>query len=153
MLDIGLEPIRAGVAGDEARVEFALTVDNQGSAAAHDVRISTWMFPAGIAESEMERLLIKGPNPAALQRVEAGEAERVSSSVALPTAGIGTDSVLPVVVAEARYRMADGSEGRTAATFAVGVPLEGELAHFDVENPSGLHEGVEAWPMGEPERV
>jgi len=38
-----------------------------------------------------------------------------------------------------------------AAFFAVGVPWEGELAHFDIENPSGLHEGVEARPLCEPE--
>ncbi len=57
------------------------------------------------------------------------------------------------MVAEARYRLSDGSEGRTSAAFAVGVPWEGQLAHFDVENPSGLHEGVEAWPLGESEKA
>jgi len=152
-LDIAMEPVRAGVTGEEAVVEFALTVDNHGNAPARDVRISTWMFPAGAPGSEMERMLIKSRAPANLPQLDAGEAERIQSAVSLPTSGIGADSVLPVVVAEARYRLADGSEGRTSATFAVGVPLDGELAHFDVENPSGLHEGVEAWPLGQTEKA
>jgi hypothetical protein len=57
-----------------------------------------------------------------------------------------------VVHAEARYTLPDGSEGRTAASFAVSVPMGGNLALFDVENPSGLHEGVEARLYGEPRR-
>jgi hypothetical protein len=111
------------------------------------------MFPAGTEASEMERMLIKSPAPATLNHVDAGGGERIETAVTLPTPRIGSDSLLPVVVAEARYRLSDGSEGRTSAAFAVGVPIEGELAHFDVENPSGLHEGVEAWPLGEVERV
>ena len=59
----------------------------------------------------------------------------------------------PVVVADARYRLPDGGEGRTSASFAVGVPDGEELAHFGIDNPSGLHEDVVARPLGEPERV
>jgi hypothetical protein len=111
------------------------------------------MFPAGTPESEMERMLIKGERSTSFPQVAAGNAELVQSAVSLPTSGIHGDSVLPVVVAEARYRLPDGSEERTTAAFAVGVPVEGELAHFDVESPSGLHEGVEAWRLGEQERT
>jgi hypothetical protein len=55
------------------------------------------------------------------------------------------------VVADALYRLPDGSEARTSVSFAVGVPFQGELAHFDVENPSGLHEGLEARLRREPQ--
>jgi hypothetical protein len=77
----------------------------------------------------------------------------MEASVALPTADVEGDAVLPVVVADARYRLPDGSEGRTSASFAVGVPDGEELAHFGIDNPSGLHEGVVAKPLGEPQRV
>jgi len=144
-LELQMRPMRAGVTDDDAVVEFELTIDNQGSGAARDVRISTWMFPAGAPRSEMESLLIEPDAEADL--IGAGDRRSFETQVALPTAGIAQDSVLPVVVAEARYRLEDGSEQHTSASFAVGVPLGDELAHFDLENPSGLHEGVEARPL------
>lgn len=144
-IELQMRPVRAGVTDDDAVVEFELTIDNQGSGAARDVRISTWMFPAGAPRSEMESLLIEPDAEADL--IGAGDRRSFETQVALPTAGIAQDSVLPVVVAEARYRLEDGSEQHTSASFAVGVPLGDELAHFDLENPSGLHEGVEARPL------
>ncbi|QAY75178.1 LPXTG cell wall anchor domain-containing protein [Sphingosinicella sp. BN140058] len=158
-LDLQVRPVRAGVEGREAKVEFALDVANQGDAPARDVRVSTWMFPAGAnQESEMERLLIArahetegGDLPPTT--IDAGAGARIEATVALATGDIDSDAVLPVVVAEARYRLPDGSEGRTAATFAVGVPDGEELAHFDLEHPSGLHESVEARRLGEAERA
>jgi hypothetical protein len=150
--DIGIEmrPVRAGVNADDAVVQFKLTVDNHGDAAARDVRISTWMFAAGHA-SEAERTLIQGRDEADLPAVTiaSGGAKRIESTVALSTANISQDSVLPVVVAEASYRLPDGSEAQTTRSFEVGVPIDGELAYFDVENPSGLHDDVEARPHRE----
>ncbi|MGE5721936.1 MAG: hypothetical protein ACM3YM_05690 [Sphingomonadales bacterium] len=153
-LDISMRPVRAGVQDDDAVVEFELTVDNTGSASAHDVRVSAWMFPAGSDRgSEMECMLIGDRAETKLADVEPGDAQKIESSVALSTEHVKEDSLLPVVAAEARYRLADGSEQRTTARFAVGVPMGGELAHFDVENPSGLHEGVEAIPIEQLERA
>jgi hypothetical protein len=157
-IDLTIRPVRAGVEGDEAKVEFALDLANQGDAPARDVRVSTWMFPAGSGASEMEQHLIEpGPQDEAGElpptTIEAGAGARIDATVALSTTEIGSDAVLPVVIAEARYRLPDGSEGRTAASFAVGVPDGEELAHFDVEHPSGLHDTVEARALGEPERA
>jgi hypothetical protein len=155
-LELLMRPVRAGVEGQDAIVEFELSVDNQGSAPARDVRVSTWMFPAGTAqESEAERMLIDRSSEASLPELTLapGDAKRIATAVALPTGGIAEDAVLPVVVADARYMLPDGSEGRTSVCFAVGVPDGEELAHFAIDNPSGLHEGVEARPLGEPERV
>jgi LPXTG-motif cell wall-anchored protein len=153
-LDLQMRPVRAGVTGEDAVVEFELSVDNQGNAPARDIRISTWMFAAGSSrETEMERSLIERPGDSELPSIGAGDGERIESSVALPTAGLAEDAVLPVVVAEARYRLPDGSEGRTSASFAVGVPDGEELAHFAIDNPSGFHDDVEARPLGEVERA
>jgi LPXTG-motif cell wall-anchored protein len=153
-LDLAIRPVRAGVGEDAARVEFELGVENNGSAPARDVRISTWLLDgSGPAQSEMERMLIERPEGA--QEIETslapGEGSRIETTVALPRAGL-EDAILPVVAAEARYRLPDGSEGRTSASFAVGVARGEDLVMFDVDNPSGMHEGVEARLHGLPRR-
>jgi hypothetical protein len=155
-LEFLMRPVRAGTSKDATVVEFELTVGNTGTAAARDVRISTFMFAAGSAQaSEMERMLINPPADAAVTEVdiEAGDATRVEASMALPREGLSEESVLPVVVADARYRLPDGSEGRTLAQFEVGIPIEGGLDPFPTERTSGLLEGVEARLRGEPERL
>ncbi|MGA9582304.1 MAG: hypothetical protein WBR13_10090 [Allosphingosinicella sp.] len=152
-LELAMRPRRAGVSGDDARVEFELTVGNKGPVAAENVRISTWMLAAGSSEAESALIVPRDHADTAPVTIGAGESRVMEASVALPTAEVDGDSVLPVVVADARYRLPDGSEGRTSASFAVGVPDGEALAHFGIENPSGLHEGVVARPLREPERV
>ena len=151
-IDLDLRPRRAGVTGDEAVVEFELALDNHGSAPARDVRVSTWLVASGQA-GEMESALIDRGDEASLPAIAAGSAEHMAGAVTLPTRGLPGDAVLPVVVAEARYTLPDGSEGRTHATYAVGVPDGEELAHFAIDNPSGLHDDVVAKELGEAERV
>jgi hypothetical protein len=153
-IDLDVRPIRAGVTGSDAVVEFALSVDNHGTAPARDVRIKTWMLAAGSPrESEMERTLIERPEESSLASIGAGTEERIETSLALPTSAVESDALLPVVVAEARYVLPDGSEARTSASFAVGVPDGEELAHFAIDNPSGLHDDVVAQPIDEPEHA
>ena len=81
-----------------------------------------------------------------------GDGARVDGTISLPREGL-RGSVLPVIVADARYRLPDGSEGRTHASFAVGLPSGDGLAPFAVDLPSGLRDDVEARLHGEPERV
>lgn len=151
LLELSLRPLRAGIDQGDAVVEFELTLDNKGSGPARDVRVATWMFPAGSEGSEMEQMLIERPADAVLPEIGSGNAMQVETEANMPTSGLLQDALLPVVVAEARYTLDDGSEARTSASFAVGVPLGEELAHFAVDNPSGMHEDVEARQLGEPE--
>lgn len=153
-LQLLMQPVRAGVADEAARVEFELRVENNGTAPAEDVRISTFMLAAGSPqESQLEQSLVEHPSEARLpDPIHPGDTRRIAASVALPRADLG-DAVLPVVVADARYTLPDGSEGRTFASYAVGLPWEGDLAHFDVHSPSGLHEGVEARLRARPTQV
>jgi hypothetical protein len=152
-LDLTMRPVRAGVSGGDARVEFQLTVGNSGPVAAENVRISTWMLAAGSSEAESALIIPRDHADTPPVTIGAGESRTMEASVALPTAEVNGDAVLPIVVADARYRLPDGSEGRTSASFAVGVPDGEDLAHFGIENPSGLHEGVVAKPLREPQRV
>lgn len=152
-LELRVRPLRAGVGDEAASVEFELRIDNRGNGSARDLGVATWIYAAGAGEpSEAERRLIEHPANGRIEEIGAGESRRLQITAALPVARIHGDSVLPVVVVDIRYRRNDGKEERSTAQFAVGVPLEGELAHFDLENPSGLHEGVEARPVGAPSR-
>jgi hypothetical protein len=149
-----MRPVRAGVGEDAARVEFELGVENTGSAPARDVRVSAWLLAGNAPEaSQMENMLIQRPEAPQLfeTTITPGDGRVIETSVALPRAGLH-DAITPVVVAEARYRLPDGSEGHTAASFAVGVERGEELVMFDVDNPSGMHEGVTARLHGEPRR-
>lgn len=152
-LEFLMRPVRAGTDGDEARVEFELTVGNTGSVPARDVRISTWMVAAS-ETTEMERALIEPPVDAQRTEVDipAGDGAKVEAAISVPTEGL-RGKVLPVIVADARYRLPDGSEGRTSASFAVGLPNGEGLEPFAVDLPSGLHDDVEARLHSEPQRV
>lgn len=151
-LEFFMRPIRAGTRGGDAVVQFALTVGNTGSAPARDVRISTWMFAAGSAqESEMERMLIEPPPGAGVSELDIppGDAARVEGQLAVPREGL-EGPILPVVVADARYSLPDGSEGRMAASFEVGRPA---VAPLPFDRSAGLSEDVVSQLHGEPERV
>ena len=154
-LEFLMRPLRAGTSRDDAIVQFELTVGNTGSVEAKDVRISTWMV-AGGQGTDMERSLIDPPADATVNEVDiaAGDGARVEARIALPKSGM-TEPVMPVVVADARYTLPDGSEGRTHASFEIGRrDGEGEtLAPFPIDRSSGLSENVEARLHGEPERV
>ncbi|HMG46448.1 MAG TPA: hypothetical protein VK614_03200 [Allosphingosinicella sp.] len=148
-----MRPLRAGTSRDDAIVQFELTVGNTGSVAAKDVKISTWMV-AGGQGTDMERSLIEPPADASVSEVDiaAGDGARVDGQISLSKDGL-TEPVLPVVVADARYTLPDGSEGRTHASFAIGIVEGEELAPFPIDRSSGLSENVEARLHGEPERV
>jgi len=149
-----MRPVRAGTSQDDTIVQFELTVGNTGSVAAKDVRISTWMFAAGPG-TDMERSLIDPPADATVSEMDiaAGDGARVEAEIALPKSANREESVLPVVVADARYTLPDGSEGRTSASFAIGMSEDGDISPFPADRASGLIENVEARLHGEPERV
>lgn len=156
-IELLMRPIRAGTQENDAVVEFELTVGDAGGAPAKDVRVSSWMFAAGSPqESEMERMLIDPPAGATLveRDIKPGDGARIEAALALPTNAAGVDgSVLPVVVADARYTLPDGSEGRTSASFEIGMAGDGGLKAFPVANPTGLSDAIDARLHREPERV
>jgi hypothetical protein len=158
-LEFALRPVRAGVSADEALVEFELTVGNAGSVKAKDVRISTFMFAARPgSDAEMDQMLIdRGDDGVPPITIEPGEGTRVDATLALSKAGLlesTNGSILPVVVADARYTLADGSEGRTSASFTIGVSEEGTPAMSPISLAArGMHDEVEARLYGVPEHA
>lgn len=122
-LEFAMRPVRAGTNADEALVEIELTVANSGNVAADNVRVSTFMLTDTHA-SEMENMLVDSPADAAVEPVTIapGEGARIDATLAALKADLGGEGrFTPVVVADARYTLPDGSEGRTSASFVVGV--------------------------------
>lgn len=161
-LEFALRPVRAGISADEAVVEIELTVGNSGSVKAEGVRISTFLFATEPgSESEMERMLIErgdhhddSANPIT---IEPGEGARVDATLALPKAQLmetTSGAILPVVIADARYMLADGREGRTSASFTIGLSEEGTpaMSPFMLAE-RGMHDEVEARLYGHPEHA
>lgn len=152
-LEMAMRPLRAGTNVDEALVEIELTVGNSGSVSADDVRISTFMFAGAPADDEMERLLLdRDDNAVPPVRIKPGEGRTIEAILALPRASL-TGSVSPVIVAEARYSLADGSEGRTSASFRIGVSDEGgAVTSIPIGRPH-MHDEVSAELFGVPEHA
>jgi hypothetical protein len=152
-LEMAMRPLRAGTNVDEALVEIELTVGNSGSVSAEDVRISTFMFAGAPADDEMERLLLArdGEGVPAVQ-IKPGEGRTMEATLALPRASLN-GSVSPVIVADARYSLADGSEGRTSASFRIGVSDDGgAVTPIPIGRPH-MHDEVSAELFGVPEHA
>lgn len=152
-LEMAMRPVRAGTNSDEAVVEIELTVGNAGSVAANDVRISTFMFAGAPDSGEMERMLVErdagGVPPVTIQP---GEGTMLEATLALPREALDGE-LSPVIVADARYPLPGGGEGRTSASFRIGVTEEdGVFSPIRIGRPH-MTETVEAELYGTPERV
>lgn len=159
-LEFAMRPVRAGTNVDEALVEIELTVGNAGSAPARNVRISTFLLSSDPNGSEMERLLINPPADGTTDPVtiNPGEGKRIDATLALLKSDMGEnlpDAIRPIIVADARYTLEDGSEGRTSASFVVGVtPEEGGPGLEPLElSRASMHDNVGAELRGEPQHA
>ncbi|MGH6614930.1 hypothetical protein [Sphingomonas sp.] len=162
-LEFSMRPVRAGSNADDALVEIELTVGNSGAVAAKDVRISTFMFATESGnEAEMERLLLdrSGEGEVSPVTIEPGEGTRIDATLSLSKEVLGEEAktFVPFVVANARYRLADGSEGRTSASFTIGMN-DGDATDGSGEmRPIAIHrqqmsDNIEARLHGVPEHA
>lgn len=153
-LEFGMRPVRAGTSSDEALVDIELTVANSGDMPAKDVRISTFLLKEGEA-GDMERLLTEHDSSVPPVTIAAGEGTRVDATLALRKDEVQANGAnfSPVVVADARYTMADGTEGRTSATFRVGLWNDGDgIEPIGIGRPQ-MHDNVAAELEGTPEHA
>ncbi|WP_448661265.1 hypothetical protein ACG3SL_11535 [Sphingomonas sp. CJ20] len=151
-IELAMRPVRAGTSEDEALVDVELTVGNAGDTPARDVRISTFLL-ADAEPSAMESLLIE-PHAAGTVppvTIAPGDGTRVDAQLAVPKGELGR-TFNPVVVAEARYTLPDGSEGRTAAAFRIGRPSNDGIGPIGATRPH-MVDAVEAELVGEPEHA
>jgi len=153
-LEFGLRPVRAGTSEEEALVDVELTVGNAGDVPARDVRISTFML-ADAEGSEMDNLLTERAADSAVPPVtiQPGDGTRVDAHLAVPKGEMGR-VFNPVVVAEARYTLPDGSEGRTSAAFKIGrpSPVTDGVGPIGATRPH-MVDNVEAELLGTPEHA
>lgn len=153
-IELGLRPVSAGTSEEEAVVDFELTVGNAGDTEARDVRISSFMLADEAETSDMERMLLEHRSDPIVPPVsiEPGDGARVDAHLAVPKGDLGR-TFNPVVVAEARYTLPDGSEGRTAAAFRIGRPAyEGGLGAIGASRPH-MVDDLAAELYGQPEHA
>lgn len=135
-IEIGMRPVRAGTTDEEASVEIELTIGNTGDVDAKEVHVRTFML-ADAEGSEMERELLRHARDADSVppvTIAPGEGTRVDATLATPKDGIGR-TFNPVVIADARYRLPDGKEGRTTAAFRIGRPAEQGIGPIGATRP------------------
>ena len=162
-LELAMRPTRAGMSRRGAMVEFELTVANAGGVPAEDVRIGAFMLgDNAAAPSEIERLLMHPPADQVVpaERIAPGDGTRLNAAVTLPRDQVdagtreGEDGFTPVLVADARYRLPDGSEGRTAAAFTIGRVNGGEhLVPIALQDDPAMYADIEARLHSVPAKV
>lgn len=154
-IELSFRPLRAGTTDDSAIIELELTLANAGAVAARDVRVATFMLgDAGAAPTEPDRLLAvpHADTEVRAGEIAAGEGSRVDATLAIPRDGLDGATFQPVVVAEVRYALPDGGEGRTVAAFAVGGD-DGSDRPTPLRLGGDMREDVVAMLHGVPQRT
>lgn len=162
-LELAMRPTRAGMSRRGAMVEFELTVANAGGVPAEDVRIGAFMLGGNAAApTDIERLLMHPPadQVVSAERIKPGDGTRLNAAVTLPREQVdagtraGDEGFTPVLVADARYRLPDGSEGRTAAAFTIGRVNGGEqLVPIALQDDPAMYADIEARLHSVPAKV
>ena len=161
-LELAMRPIRAGMSRRGATVGFELTVANAGGAPADNVRIGAFMLGEHAAQqSEIERMLINPPADSSVdaRSIAPGDGTTLEAMVTMPRDAVdaiaGDDAgFTPVLVADARYRLPDGREGRTAAAFRIGRSNGGmHLEPIAIQDDPSMYADIEAELVGVPAKV
>lgn len=154
-IELSLRPIRAGATDDAALVDLELTLANAGEVEATDVRVSTFMLgDATSAPTSMDQLLAAGHHGADVDAgaIAAGAGSRIDARLAVPRDGMDGATFQPLVGVDVRYTLPDGSQGRTAAAFTVGVADDTDTP-TPIRLGGDMREDVSAALHGVPERV
>ena len=161
-LELAMRPIRAGMSRRGATVGFELTVANAGGAPAKDVKIGAFMLAESAAQqSDIERMLINPPKDSSLpaETIAPGDGTTLEAMLTMPRDAVDAiagddDGFTPVLVADARYRLPDGREGRTAAAFRIGRVNGGtHLEPIAIQDDPSMYADVEAELVGVPAKV
>jgi hypothetical protein len=135
-IELDIVPERAAATEQEAVVHYALTLTNQGDAAAGNIRIDPRLFNAS-AEGEM-MAFFQGPiheksgSPHVV--LAPGASLKLNGQVAMPKADLreievaGRRIFVPMVAINVAYDWAEGGSGRTSRSWLVGREAESPSA-------------------------
>ncbi len=160
-LEFQLAPLRVGVQGEQALLDFDLSVGNATDIPCEEVRIATLLLTANARQDEQIAAFLADDSAAALDPfpVAAGERRRLEATMSLPRDALTIVTAnerpffVPVMAIDARYRWADGRESRTSAAFVVGPALpNGKLSPVFVDRGDRMVDGLEARLHGEVRR-
>ncbi|MBA4763338.1 hypothetical protein [Sphingomonas sp.] len=161
-LELAMRPIRVGMSRRGATVGFELTVANAGGAPAEDVRIGAFMLGEHSAQSsEIERMLTNPPTESRIdaETIAPGDGTTLEAMLTMSRDKVDAiagddDGFTPVLVADARYRLPDGREGRTAAAFRIGRSNGGtQLEPIAIQNDPSMYADIEAELVGVPAKI
>ncbi len=161
-LEFQLAPLRVGLEGDRALLDFDLTVGNPAPMPVAEVRIATLLITANARQDEQIAAFFengdkRGLDPFALN---AGERRTLEATMALPRDAVNIVNAsdraffVPMIAIDARYRWADGRESRTTAAFMVGPAApQGKLAPIFADRGDRMVDRLEVRLHGQVRRT
>lgn len=161
-LEFQLAPLRVGLEGDRALLDFDLTVGNPASTAVPEVRIATLLITANAAQDEQIAAFFSDTDKRGLEPfpLAAGERRHLEATMALPRAAVNIVQAndraffVPMIAIDARYRWEDGRESRTTAAFMVGPAApQGKLAPIFADRGDRMVDRLEVRLHGQVRRT
>ncbi|WP_288411200.1 hypothetical protein [uncultured Sphingomonas sp.] len=161
-LEFQLAPLRVGLEGDRALLDFDLTVGNPASAAVSEVRIATLLITANAGQDEQLAAFFSDADKRGLEPfpLAAGERRHLEATMALPRAAVNIVQAndraffVPMIAIDARYRWEDGRESRTTAAFMVGPAApQGKLAPIFADRGDRMVDRLEVRLHGQVRRT
>ena len=161
-LEFQLAPLRVGLEGDRALLDFDLTVGNPASTPVPEVRIATLLITAHAGQDEQIAAFFadadkRGFDPFPLA---AGERRHLEATMALPRVAVNIVQAndraffVPMIAIDARYRWEDGRESRTTAAFMVGPAApQGKLAPIFADRGDHMVDRLEVRLHGQVRRT
>jgi len=161
-LEFQLAPLRVGLEGERALLDFDLTVGNPASTPVAEVRISTLLITANARQDEQIAAFFengdkRGLDPFALA---AGERRNLEATMTLPREAVNIVNAndraffVPMIAIDARYRWEDGRESRTTAAFMVGPAApQGKLAPIFTDRGDRMVDRLEVRLHGQVRRT
>ena len=161
-LEFQLAPLRVGLEGDRALLDFDLTVGNPASMAVAEVRIATLLITANAQQDEQIAAFFSDADKRGLDPfpLAAGERRHLEATMALPRAAVNIVQAndraffVPMIAIDARYRWDDGRESRTTAAFMVGPAApQGKLAPIFADRGDRMVDRLEVRLHGQVRRT
>ncbi|KQM87592.1 hypothetical protein ASE67_07845 [Sphingomonas sp. Leaf23] len=161
-LEFQLAPLKVGLEGDRALLDFDLTVGNPASTPVAEVRIATLLITANARQDEQIATFFSDADKRGLEPfpLGAGERRHLEATMTLPRVAVNIVEAndraffVPMIAIDARYRWEDGRESRTTAAFMVGPAApQGKLAPIFADRGDRMVDRLEVRLHGQVRRT